>query len=43
VKNSWGTKGERIGNGGYVYMSKAFFRLKTISVMVNKDALSDVL
>lgn len=40
VKNSWGTTGERIGNGGYVYMSKAFFRLKTISVMVNKDALS---
>lgn len=39
VKNSWGMKGERIGNGGYVYMSKAFFRLKTISVMVNKDAL----
>ncbi|PKP10068.1 MAG: aminopeptidase [Bacteroidetes bacterium HGW-Bacteroidetes-3] len=39
VKNSWGTTGDRIGNGGYVYMSKAFFRLKTISVMVNKDAL----
>lgn len=39
VKNSWGTTGERIGNGGYVYMSKAFFRLKTISVMVHKDAL----
>ena len=41
VKNSWGTTGNRIGNGGYVYMSKAFFRLKTISVMVNKDALSE--
>lgn len=40
VKNSWGTTGDRIGNGGYVYMSKAFFRLKTISVMVHKDALS---
>ncbi|MFA5298240.1 MAG: C1 family peptidase [Lutibacter sp.] len=40
VKNSWGTTGDRIGNGGYVYMSKAFFRLKTISVMVNKEALS---
>ena len=43
VKNSWGTTGERIGNGGFVYMSKAFFRLKTISVMVNKDALSEKL
>ena len=40
VKNSWGTTGDRIGNSGYVYMSKAFFRLKTISVMVNKEALS---
>lgn len=39
VKNSWGTTGDRIGNGGYMYMSKAFFRLKTISVMVHKDAL----
>ena len=40
VKNSWGTTGERIGNGGYVYMSKAFFRLKTISVLVHKNAIS---
>ena len=43
VKNSWGTEGERIGNGGYVYMSKPFFRLKTISVMVHKDALPEKL
>lgn len=43
VKNSWGTEGDRIGNGGYVYMSKAFFRLKTISVMVHKDALESKL
>lgn len=43
VKNSWGTEGERIGSGGYVYMSKAFFRLKTISVMVHKDALESKL
>jgi len=43
VKNSWGTSGERIGNGGYVYMSKAFFKLKAISVMVHKDGLSDAL
>ena len=40
VKNSWGTTGERIGNGGYVFMSKAFFRLKTISVLVHKSAIS---
>ncbi|MDV7187345.1 C1 family peptidase [Lutibacter sp. TH_r2] len=39
VKNSWGGNSERIGNNGYVYMSKAFFRLKTISVLVHKDGL----
>ncbi|WP_372794349.1 C1 family peptidase [Lutibacter sp.] len=43
VKNSWGSTGDRIGNGGYVYMSKAFFKLKTISVMVHKDGLSEEL
>ncbi|MBI9041282.1 C1 family peptidase [Lutibacter sp.] len=43
VKNSWGTASDRIGNDGYVYMSKPFFRLKTISVMVNKKALSEPL
>ncbi|NLP56577.1 C1 family peptidase [Lutibacter sp. B1] len=41
VKNSWGSTGKRIGNGGYIYMSKAFFKLKTISVSVHKNALSD--
>ena len=39
VKNSWGTTGDRIGNGGFIYMSKAYFRLKAISVLVNKNAL----
>ncbi|SNR58713.1 bleomycin hydrolase [Lutibacter agarilyticus] len=43
VKNSWGTNSNRIGNNGYVYMSKAFFKLKTISVMVHKDAVSDLI
>jgi len=37
VKNSWSTKA---ANGGYVYMSLPFIKMKTISVMVNKDALS---
>jgi len=41
VKNSWGSTGENIGNGGYVYMSKSFFKLKTISVMVHKNGLSE--
>ncbi|GAA3577728.1 C1 family peptidase [Snuella lapsa] len=38
VKNSWGKNSDRIGNNGYVYMSEAYFRLKTISIMVHKDA-----
>ena len=36
VKNSWGSS---LANGGYVYMSESYMRLKTISVMVHKDAL----
>jgi len=39
VKNSWGTDENRNANGGYVYFSEAFMRLKAISVMVHKDAL----
>jgi len=37
VKNSWGTKG--LGNNGNVYFSEAFFKLKSISVMIHKDAV----
>jgi len=36
VKNSWGT-----GNKykGYLYMSESYFMLKTVSIMIHKDAL----
>lgn len=39
VKNSWGTDSSRVTNDGYVYMSEAYMRLKTISIMVHKDAI----
>jgi len=39
VKNSWGSDSKRIGNGGYIYMSEAYFRLKTISILLHKDGV----
>ena len=37
IKNSWGTSNEL---NGYVYMSENYLLLKTISVLVHKDAIS---
>jgi len=37
VKNSWGSDG--VANGGFVYMSVPYLRLKAIAVMVNKNAI----
>ncbi len=39
VKNSWGKNSDRVANNGYIYMSEAYFKLKTISIMVHKDAI----
>ncbi len=39
VKNSWGTDSSRVANDGFVYMSEAYMKLKTISIMVHKDAV----
>ena len=39
VKNSWGTDEARNANGGYVYFSEAYMRLKTISITIHKDAV----
>lgn len=39
VKNSWGSDESRVANGGYVYFSESYVRLKTISITVHKDAL----
>jgi bleomycin hydrolase len=39
VKNSWGTDETRNANGGYVYFSEAYMKLKAISIMVHKDAV----
>jgi bleomycin hydrolase len=37
IKNSWGTKDMKYK--GYFYISKAYFRLRTINIMVNKNSL----
>lgn len=39
VKNSWGAKGKSVTNGGYIYMSESYMRLKSISITLHKDAL----
>ncbi|MBL4744769.1 MAG: aminopeptidase [Flavobacteriaceae bacterium] len=41
VKNSWGGDSKRIGNGGFIYMSESYFRLKTISILLNKDGIPE--
>ncbi|MGE5341159.1 MAG: aminopeptidase C [Candidatus Omnitrophota bacterium] len=38
VKNSGGTQR---ANGGYVYLSRAYFRLKTVALMVHKNAMPE--
>jgi len=37
TKNSWGTDGNKYG--GYLYMSKWYVQLKTVAIMVHKDAV----
>lgn len=37
VKNSWGTNG---ANNGFIYMSVPYMKLKSISVLLHKDALT---
>jgi len=39
VKNSWGTDESRNANGGYVYFSEAYMKLKAISITIHKDAV----
>jgi len=36
IKNSWGTGGAQ---NGYVYMSEAYFRMKTVSILIHKDGI----
>jgi bleomycin hydrolase len=38
IKNSWGEIG---ATGGTIYMSEAYLKLKTISIMLNKSAIPD--
>ncbi|MDN3666993.1 C1 family peptidase [Algibacter miyuki] len=41
VKNSWGKNSERVRNEGFIYMSEAYFKLKMISVTLNKNVLDN--
>jgi bleomycin hydrolase len=41
VKNSWGNNSKRVGNNGYIYMSIPYFKLKAISILLHRDAISD--
>jgi len=41
IKNSWGT--DKSPYGGYFYASKPFVEYKTISVMLHKDAIPEVI
>ncbi len=41
VKNSWGTDPERTTHNGYVYFSEAYLRLKTISITLHKDGVTE--
>ena len=36
VKNSWGAKGEM---GGYIYVSEAYFKMNTVSILIHKNAV----
>lgn len=39
IKNSWGTDEKRVKNGGYIYMSVPFMKLKAISVLLHKEGM----
>ncbi|MBF03587.1 MAG: aminopeptidase [Flavobacterium sp.] len=39
VKNSWGTDEKKVKNGGFIYMSQAYLKLKAISVLLHKDGI----
>ncbi|MFT6729568.1 MAG: bleomycin hydrolase [Glaciecola sp.] len=41
VKNSWGKNGIR--KDGYIYMSEAYLKLKTISILIHKDAVPNAI
>ena len=40
VKNSWGSDEKKVANGGYLYMSVSYMKLKAISVLVHKDGIT---
>jgi bleomycin hydrolase len=41
TKNSWGTESNDFG--GYLHMTDDYVRLKTIAILVHKDAIPDII
>ena len=39
TKNSWGEKSNDLG--GYLYMSRSYVAMRTISILVHKDAVPE--
>lgn len=39
VKNSWGTNRGQKGYEGYLYVSEAYFKMNTISILLHKDGI----
>ena len=39
IKNSWGTDEKKVKNGGFVYMSVPYMKLKAISVLLHKEGI----
>ncbi|VXB75506.1 Aminopeptidase [Flavobacterium sp. 9AF] len=40
IKNSWGTDESKVKNGGFIFMSESYMKLKAISIVLHKDGIN---